>query len=128
MNAQDDESLDSAPPPPPKPTFDRAKAQRLLNTASRYGRIPGSDFIAEIADQLRLALGEIDGSQAKIDRAQAEQLQAVREAEAANAEAVLLRREVLALKTKPAEAPKKRGPRAKLIPIATQPEQQKAAQ
>jgi hypothetical protein len=129
MNAQDDESLDGAPPPPPPaPTFDRNKARGLLNTATRYGRNPGGDFVALMAEQLRLALAEIDGSQGRINQAQSEQLRAIREAETANAECVLLRRELLALKTKPAEiaVPKKRGPRAKVVPMA--PDQQKAAQ
>jgi hypothetical protein len=127
MNAQDDESLDGATPPPPKPTFDRAKVQRLLNTASRYGRIPGSDFIAEMAEQLRLSVAEIDGTAAKIDHEQANNLRAQRERDDALAECRVLRQDLLAARAKisaapkpddtPAPTPKKRGRKAKIVPM-----------
>ena len=116
----------------PKPVqFNRAKIAGMLRTADHLRSNPGGDFIVLMAEQLRLALVEIDGAQAKIDRAQSEHLAALREAETANAECRTLRAEMLALKSKPAPtppkaddtpvvAPKKRGRPAKVVQLPEQ--------
>lgn len=120
-----EESIDP-PPGQPKPAqFNRAKIAGMLRTADHLRSNPGGDFIVSLAEQMRLALVELDGAQAKIDRAQSEHLQALREAEAANAECRKLREEMLALKSKPVEPPpvastKKRGRPAKVVQLPAQ--------
>lgn len=109
-------------------SLDRAKCHKLIEWSARVSRLPGSEQYQEIAAQLKLALFEIDGADTRIDRAQNETLRYQRELEIANVEVRQLRAELIARRAsveQPAPAgaasgPKKRGPRAKIVPISTQ--------
>lgn len=120
----------------PAPKLDRAECNRLLNWARAYPRLPAYEAINALATQLSLALADIDSTETRFDRAQNDTLRYQRELETANIEVRTLRTEVIELRakkptampqsdaTKAPVAGKKRGPKAKIVPMA--PEHAKA--
>ncbi len=119
------------------PKLDRNECNRLLSWARAYPRLPAFDAIQALATQLTLALAEIDSTETRVDRAQNDTLRYQRELETANIEVRTLRNEVIGLRAKkpeptlepapkddPAPVGKKRGRKAKIVPIA--PDQAKA--
>lgn len=123
------EEIEQPSPQPKAVQFSRAKIAGMLRTADHLRSNPGGDFIVSMAEQLRLALVELDGAQAKIDRAQSEHLQALREAEAASAECRTLRAQILRSQNEPKPPPsddtpvvekKKRGRPAKVVQLPEQ--------
>jgi hypothetical protein len=125
------------------PTLDRAKCRTLINWVPNAVRLPHYQQVRDLGDQLQAALTLIANSDTRVDNAQNETLRYQRELETANAEVRQLREEVITLRaaqvkapaatSKPSAAapevnvpaatppaPKKRGPRAKVVPISTQ--------
>lgn len=120
--------------------LDLALCRQLIARAPRFSMQPAGDTIREFAEQLQLAMNEIGGTSTKIVTAQNEATRYQREAETANNETrvanqalLQAREELAALKAKvipdaPPESaavvekvPKKRGPRAKVVPMQTEP-------
>jgi hypothetical protein len=122
--------------------LDLALCRQLIARAPRFSMQPAGDTIREFAEQLQLAMNEIGGTSTKIVTAQNEATRYQREAETANNEtrvanqALILAREELAkMKAKVApvavvsvdsapsveKVPKKRGPKAKVVPMQTEP-------
>lgn len=132
-------------PAAPK-TLDLAECRRLITAAPRHAFTPSGGMLVSFGEQLQFALNEISGAAGKVVAAQNDALRFQREAETANAElraahlALIAAREELAqLKTqqanllnaqKPAEVPvaKKRGPKAKVVPMSPATEPNAAAQ
>lgn len=128
-----EDRIEKAPSPDAPKVLDLGKCQKLIAAAPRYSRLPTGDFIQDMAEQLQLALADVTGASTKIVNAQNEALRYKRETETANSEVLTAnqnllaaREELAALKSKaqatavtsaPVEAPKKRGPKAKVVPI-----------
>ena len=113
--------------------FDPGMAQRLIRTFPRFAASPHASIIVPLGEQLQCAVALIDGANALAVSARGDAVRYEREANVANTEvktmqALLVtareerdaaRRELDSLKAAPApvEVPKKRGRRAKIVPM-----------
>jgi hypothetical protein len=132
-----EDRIETPPPADAPKALDLAKCQKLIAAADKYRRLPTGDLIQEYAEQLKLATAELGGVSTKIVNAQNEALRYQRETENANrdlnaaniallgvrGELRMAQGELAALKPKEeanpaaADAPKKRGRPAKVVPI-----------
>ena len=129
--------------------LDRNKCIRMIRTAPSHARFPLGDVLKDMADQLQLAIAELETVSTSINNARNETTRYQHEAANANAEVKTMQgllvtardereaalKELQALKDSIADAkkaavepppPKKRGRPAKVVPIGEP--QQKAAQ
>ncbi len=130
--------------PNASPTLDLARCQQMIRSAPQHARFPLGDVVQRMAEQLKCAVDELGTISTKITDSNNQMLRYQKEAETANAEVRTMqsmlgtaredlrvaKEELAALRAKvaeeekartaaAAEAPKKRGPRAKVVPIET---------
>lgn len=104
MAEPDDSELQSTPAPPVPTSFEPPRVRTLIATSSRYGRLPGGEFIEQCVDQLKFALKEHEEHAVILDKKDNDLLRVTRELETANAECRQLRKELLAKLQAPKEA------------------------
>lgn len=145
--------LPAAVDPNAPPKLDLDLARKLCNASRTYQRLPNGDVMVAMATQLKCALDRLQEGTSAVTSAQNDVTRYQREAENANREVqamtaqlgsvreerdtlkdkvAALEKDIASLKAPPelpkieALAPKKRGPKAKVVPIGNP--QQKAAQ
>lgn len=122
-------------------TLDLDLARKLAKAAPKYGRMPNGDVVSQMGEQLACALDRLEQGSTAVVTAQNDATRYQRESENANREVqtmmtqlaqvreerdalrvkvAALEGELTVLKTPP--APKKRGPKAKVVPINPQRE------
>lgn len=131
-------------PSAPK-ALDLSLCRQLISRAPKFSMQPAGDTIREFAEQLKLAMDELGGTSTKIVTAQNEAMRYQREAEAANNETraanqaliqardelkeakdqlEAVRQDLAAVKWKapdePVKVQKKRGPKAKVVPMVSE--------
>lgn len=137
-----EDHIEKTPDPAAPKKLDLQKCRGLIARAPKFSRLPTGDTIVEFAEQLQLAIAEVGGASTQIVNAQNEAMRYQREAEAANSDVRTANQQLVAVReelrqakdelmrlkaaaattetVKQAAEPKKRGPKAKVVPMVVE--------